>query len=128
MRRVDQPLHERGGAQDIRVHDQQVIIERRAGQPQGIETAPAVLIVDDVAKGTAPVRIADCAPYQLLLMAHHQHGRLDPGLQQRVEIPHQERPPSDFEKALGAIARHGAETLTDTCCQNHGLHGIMRRT
>src|SRR2546427_3842239 len=118
----DQPPHERGRAQHIGVHDQQVVVEVPASKPQRIETAPVVLIVDHIPNRQAAITLPGRRSDHVLLMAHHQDSALDADLEQCVEIPDQEGPAPELEETLGAILRDRGEALADACCQDHSLH------
>ena len=83
---IDQSGDERRGAQDVGVHDQQIVVEGDARQPQRIQAATAVLIVRHIADRQPPVLLANRRADQLLLVAHHHSRRFDAPPEQGIEI------------------------------------------
>src|SRR2546427_4172619 len=118
----DQPPHERGRAQHVGFHDQQVVVEAPASQPQRIETAPVVLIVDHIPNRQAAIILPDRVPDQLLPMPYDEDSALHPDSEQRIEIPDQEGSSAELEQALGTIPRRRPDAFADTRCQNDGFH------
>ena len=108
--------------QDIRVHDQHVVVQFGPSEPQGRHAASLILLIHQIANlnsaAAGPYRGAD----HVLLVADHDDRLLDAHARERFQIPEQQRASSQLDQTLGMVLRDGPEPFPDTGCKENRFH------
>src|SRR5262245_47772181 len=106
------------------IHDDRVVIQRRARNPErGNAAAMELLVHKEIHTRTTIVRCHSRTDH-FLPVAHNHVGAVNADAPKRRQVAVQERLPADLDEALRTMLRDLPQTLSDPGCEDDGFHAV----
>src|SRR5712692_506386 len=108
----------------VRIHDDRVVIQCRARDPERGNAAAMKLLVHEEIQAHATRARCHSRANHLLLVSHNHVGAVNPDAPKRPKVAMQEGLPADLDEALRAMLRDLPQALPDPGRKDDGFHAV----